>query len=167
MPVNSNSELITVTLLDQDGNTFAAASDTVVDLGSTSAGGSFLSAVDGTTVITSVTIPGGSSTAGFYYRDSLAGNPTLTGASGLLTHATQTETVTSAPVVLYGSQLLAGGSFQFQFTGADGSGYSVWASTNLVDWSVVETGAFGSLPATFTDTQAASHPARFFRVSTP
>jgi hypothetical protein len=62
-------------------------------LSSTSGGGTFLSGADGTTVITSVVISNGTSTATFYYKDSSAGSPTITAASGLLSPAIQIETV--------------------------------------------------------------------------
>jgi hypothetical protein len=62
-------------------------------LSSTSGGGTFLSGADGTTVITSVVISNGTSTATFYYKDSSVGSPTITATSGLLSPATQTETV--------------------------------------------------------------------------
>ena len=94
---NSNSGLITITLLDQSNNVFTAASDTVVSLGTSSAYGKFLSAVDGTTIISNVTISNGSSTATFYYNDGNPGNPTITGSSGLLTPAAQIENVNPPP----------------------------------------------------------------------
>ncbi len=167
IPVNANSALITVTLLDQSNNTFTAASDTMVSLSSTSGGGTFLSSVDGTTVISSVTISSGSSTAGFYYKDSASGQPAITGASGLLTPASQTETVNPISVVLSGSQIQPNGNFQFQFSGSSGLGYSVWAGTNLTSWSIIDTGTFGNTPVTYTDTGATNYPTRFYRISIP
>ena len=92
--VNQNSALITVSLLNQSNTTYNATADTVVALSSTSAAGTFRSSADGTTVISSVTISNGTSTATFYYRDSAPGSFTLTGASGLLTPAVQTLVVT-------------------------------------------------------------------------
>ncbi len=99
LTVTSNSALITVTLLDQSNSVYNATSDLTVNLSSTSGGATFLAA-DGSTVISSLVITSGLSTATFYYRDSQAGSPTITGASGLLTSATQTETINPPPGAL-------------------------------------------------------------------
>ena len=95
----SNSALITVALQDQSNHVFSAAADTVVSLNTTSGNSDeavarFLSGDDGTTPITSVTIAAGTSAATFYYNDGTAGTPTITATSGLLTPATQSETIT-------------------------------------------------------------------------
>ncbi len=95
--INSNSALMTVTLLDQSNNVFTATSDTTVNLSSSSSYGAFLSGADGTTVIGSVTISNGTSAATFYYNDASAGNPTITASSGLLTPASQAESVNPPP----------------------------------------------------------------------
>jgi len=92
--VNQNSTLITVSLLNQSNAAFNATVDTVVALTSTSGNGTFLSGADGTTVINSVVISNGTSAATFYYKDTSSGSPTITGASGLLTSAVQTEVIT-------------------------------------------------------------------------
>jgi autotransporter-associated beta strand protein len=99
--VNSNSALMTVTLLDQSNNVFTATSDTTVNLSSSSSYGTFLSGSDGTTVISSVVISNGTNSATFYYNDASAGNPTITASSGLLTPASQTESV-NPPLGLIG-----------------------------------------------------------------
>src|SRR5439155_7599664 len=47
---------------------------------------------------TGVTIPGGSTTASFYFEDTRSGTPLLTAAAGGLTNGTPTETITAAAV---------------------------------------------------------------------
>src|ERR1700679_2680941 len=84
---------MTVTLEDQSNNVFTATANTIVASSSTSGGATFLSGADDLTVITNVTITAGSSTATFYYNDSIAGFPVVTVSSGLLTSGTQTERV--------------------------------------------------------------------------
>jgi hypothetical protein len=56
------------------------------------------------------------------------------------------------------------GAFQFQFSGTSGHGYTIQASTNLITWTNIGTGTFTASPATFTDTNAATYPKRFYRV---
>lgn len=76
-------------------------------------------------------------------------------------------TVNPTPIDLVGSQVGAGGNFQFQFSGASNVGYSVWASSDLKSWTVIGSGTFGITPATFTDTRTPGQSAQFYRVSTP
>ena len=76
-------------------------------------------------------------------------------------------TVNPTPIDLVASQIGAGGNFQFQFSGASGVTYTVWASSDLKSWTVIGTGTFGSSPATFTDTRTPGQSAQFYRVSTP
>src|SRR3954447_16238121 len=81
------STSITVTLRDALGNVAPApAGGTVLNLSSTSAGGTFSSGA-------AVTISAGASAATFTYRDTLAGTPTLTASSSGLTSATQQQTI--------------------------------------------------------------------------
>jgi hypothetical protein len=88
---------ITVQIQDLYGNPVAAPSGgTDVTLASDSSGTCvFATTLEGTSV-TSVLIPTGKSSATFYYGDSAPGSPVIT-ASGLLTSATQKETVLAAP----------------------------------------------------------------------
>ena len=65
-----------VSLQDDLGDPSAATTDVVVDLSSDSAKGTFYN-VAGDTVITSVTIPAGSTSAEFKYYDETAGTPTV------------------------------------------------------------------------------------------
>ena len=91
---------ITVEELDAYGNVATTGTPTTVNLTSTSAGATF-AATSGGVAVTEVTIPGGSSTATFYYGDTKAGTPTITAAATGLTSATQQETITA----LAGTQL--------------------------------------------------------------
>ena len=81
------------------------------------------------------------------------------GANGVL-HLVPTVAINSG-------QLLPGGNFQLQFSGDSGSGYSILASTNLMNWGVIGSGTLGNGVVTFVDTNAVSRPARFYRISLP
>lgn len=176
IPVNQNSALITVNLL-QTNSAFNATADTVVNLSSTSGGGTFLSAVDGTTVINSVTISSGTSSTSFYYRDSAPGNPTITGASGLLTPATQTETVTgaSAPPNFPPGSIgrLSTGNISLTATGAVSTPYRLWATTNLAlqpvvgNWTLISSGTITASPFTNYDLTATNYTKRFYLFTSP
>jgi len=103
---NLTSGDITVTLRDAFGNNRNAASNTVVNLTSSSTGGQFISSADGTTVITSVTIAQGTSSATFRYRDSVvntsaSGQPgtTIVASSGTLTNGTLAVNVDNTRLV--------------------------------------------------------------------
>jgi len=80
--------------------------------------------------------------------------------------ATGVLNLVPAPVLSAG-QRVAGGAFQFQLSGGSGLNYSIWASTNLVNWTVIGTGTFGGAPVTFTDTGAGNYPIRFYRLTQP
>ena len=77
----------------------AGAPSITITLSTNSAGGHFYSNSGYTNLITSIGISAGASnTAGFYYKDSVVGSPTLTGAFAGLTSATTTFTVNAATV---------------------------------------------------------------------
>jgi hypothetical protein len=174
--VNQNSALITVTLL-QTNTPFNATADTAVALSSTSGGGTFLSGADGTMVISSVTISNGASTATFYYKDSVAGNPTITGASGLLTPAMQSETVTgpNAPPNFSpgGIGRLPNGNISLIATGGVSTPYRLWATTNVTlrpvtnTWTLINSGTITASPFTNYDLTATNFPRRFYLFTTP
>jgi hypothetical protein len=87
---------ITVQEQDSFGNPVTAPTGgTTVTLASDSTGTKVFAATSGGTPTTSVTIPAGSSSVNFFYGDTKAGSPTVT-ASGSLTSANQTETITAA-----------------------------------------------------------------------
>ncbi len=88
---------ITVQRQDSYGNAVRAPTGgTLVTLSSGSAGVTVFAATAAGAPVPSVTIPGGASSAAFYYGDSVVASPILT-ASGLLLTATQTETITAPP----------------------------------------------------------------------
>jgi autotransporter-associated beta strand protein len=66
---------------------------------------------------------------------------------------------TAAPM-LSGVGRLANGQFQFSLTGVPGYDYAVSGSTNLSDWTPLQTNVS---PFTFTDTNTGNYPSRFYR----
>jgi uncharacterized repeat protein (TIGR02543 family) len=88
------STVITVQRQDAYGNAVTSGGSLTVNLSSSSSGGKFYASSGSSTAITSVSISSGSSSANFYYQDSTAGSPTITAASGTLTSATTTFTIT-------------------------------------------------------------------------
>jgi hypothetical protein len=88
------SGTITVQTQDSFGNPTTVGAD--VGLSTSSKGGALYSTNACTTVITSVTIVAGSSSASFFYKDSKAGSSIITASATGLTSATQTETVNAA-----------------------------------------------------------------------
>jgi len=98
-PASTTADLgvVTVQLQDVYGNPVdAPAGGTDVALTSDSAGTTVFAETLAGASVTSLTIPGGASTAAFYYGDSVPGNPVIT-VSGLLLSATQKETITAGP----------------------------------------------------------------------
>jgi autotransporter-associated beta strand protein len=86
-----------------------------------------------------------------------------------------TVRVLSAPVpaqpTVSGGTALPGGSFQLDFSGPSGYGYSVRASTDVTQpassWPVVGNGTFGASPANFIDLNAPTYERRFYLISIP
>jgi hypothetical protein len=62
--------------------------------------------------------------------------------------------------MLSGAGRLANGQFQFSLTGVPGYDYAVSGSTNLSDWTPLQTNVS---PFTFTDTNTGNYPSRFYR----
>ncbi|MBD1541841.1 hypothetical protein G9E11_06175 [Arthrobacter sp. IA7] len=87
---------VTVQRQDAFGNPTTAGSTTL--LLSSSSGTTIFAATSGGTAMTQATIAAGSSVASFHYGDTKAGSPTLTFSATGLTSATQTTTVTAAPM---------------------------------------------------------------------
>lgn len=96
---------ITVQTQDANGNPSNVAANTIVNLGSNSAGTYVFSLTKEGTAVTGVTIAAGSNSATFYYGDTRAGSPTIIVSATGLASATQTLTVTPA-----GSTGTGGGS---------------------------------------------------------
>ena len=72
------------------------------------------------------------------------------------------EPPASAAATLTSAGLAAGNQVQFQVAGVTGFLYVVEASTNLRDWVAIAT---NTAPFTFTDSQSAAFPQRFYRVA--
>lgn len=83
--------------------------------------------------------------------------------------------VLSAPVPpapeVSGATQLGDGTFQLNFSGPAGYGYSVRATTDVTlpvsSWVVVGTGTFSSSPVSFIDLNAPAYPDRFYVISIP
>lgn len=75
------------------------------------------------------------------------------------------------PRIVGGQMLLGPGGFQLTFSGPAGQTYEVLTSDNLstarAQWQVVGNGTFGQSDAVFTDSQAKTHPDRFYLISSP
>jgi hypothetical protein len=90
------SAAMIVKLQDQYGNLASSVGGTSVDLTSTSSTLRFDTNTNGSFngSVTSVNIPNGQTTAGFYYKDTVAGTPQIDLDTASLSPASQTETVT-------------------------------------------------------------------------
>jgi uncharacterized repeat protein (TIGR03803 family) len=92
-----NSALVTIQLEDSSGNPATSGSNITFALSTTSTTGSFLDTSGQPLSGNSLTIPAGSSSAGFEYLDTNGGNPTLKAAGGGFS-AAQQETVNAAAI---------------------------------------------------------------------
>jgi hypothetical protein len=99
------SEVLTLRVVDDRGNTTTVAGNTSFALGST-ATGTFYADKAGNNAITSVTIPAGDSTGSFYYSGAVAGQHTLSAANATLGAAAHAITVTvgAAARLTFGQQ---------------------------------------------------------------
>ncbi len=76
--------------------------------------------------------------------------------------------VTGSNLVLGSPGFLANRQFQFTVTGGGmGQGYSVLASTNLVNWITLTNRSITNSPFLFRDLSATNYPKRFYRLETP
>jgi ELWxxDGT repeat protein len=89
---------VTIQLQDQFGNPVGSSSPQTINLGSTSATGSFLATETSTTPVTILNFAAGQDAVSFYYSDTTAGTPTLMAADGSYgaSPPSQQETVTAA-----------------------------------------------------------------------
>jgi len=62
---------------------------------------------------------------------------------------------------------LTNGSFTFQVTGTAPDGVVIQMSTNLKQWTAVQTNFFSSGKFLYTNTGAAAYPKLFYRTETP
>lgn len=93
IPAGSCSGITTIRADDASNNVSAVAADTTVTL--TGPPAVFYSDASCTTTITSITIPGGTSSASFYFISNTSGTLGLTASAAGLTDGTQNETITS------------------------------------------------------------------------
>ena len=92
------SGVMTIHILDAKGMPYSPETDTVITLTSTSSTTKFLTSSTGNWYVTSVTMPKGSTSVSFYYKDTTAGSPTIRAEapSQGWTAATQKQTVNAA-----------------------------------------------------------------------
>ncbi len=90
------SNVITVQFQNSTGTPINVVSNTDINLTSSSNTGKFDTSASGlfNGSVTKVTIPYGSNSANFYYKDTTSGTPTLTAISTGMTSGTQQETIT-------------------------------------------------------------------------
>jgi Domain of unknown function (DUF2341)/Cadherin-like beta sandwich domain/Divergent InlB B-repeat domain len=91
------SNQIIIQSRNSNNEPFNCPGNTTVNLASTSGTGVFSLSNAAWANITAVTIPAGSDSAVFYYKDTASGTPTITISSAGLTGAAQQESITSNP----------------------------------------------------------------------
>ncbi|MCU1363894.1 MAG: hypothetical protein JWM55_1722, partial [Acidimicrobiaceae bacterium] len=131
-PASAKATLGQITVTEYDAFNNLATTFESVNLASSSTGTTeFATSKNGATV-NSVTIPSGSSTANFWYGDTLVGTPTITAAATGLTSASQKETIVAASATT------------LKITSSPVSG-SASATATLGAITVTEYDAFGNL----------------------
>jgi thermitase len=135
---------ITVQRQDGSGTPQSPATALDVSLSSSSGQGSFSATLGGTyTSSLVVTIPAGSSSTSFYYKDTKAGSPTITASATGYASAMQTETVAAGPlnsisVSPSSATVSYGGTQTFRASGSDANGNPVDVSN--ATWSTTVPG---------------------------
>lgn len=91
---------------------------------------------------------------------------TITNSAGSTTSAAAMLTVTNMPITLSvsGSVGMKQDGFSFQLSVPAGATYVVFASSNARDWTPIATNIAMASGVVFTDSAAANHNARFYRV---
>ena len=147
----------------QVGVSAAQASDLPITLSSSSPNGGFATSPGGPFNPTlAVTIPAGQTTSGsFYYKDTAAGNPTLSAKASGFAKASQTETVSAAPlaeitVTPANATVPANGNQPFTATGADTYGNPV--SVSSATWTTTAPGTVSPGSGSATTFTAGSTP---------
>jgi hypothetical protein len=133
MQVGALSGVMSVTLEGNDGNPVVAPAGGIqLNLSSSSPTGTFYDST-GTSQVTSVTVPSGSSSASFQYADASSGTPTITvtppGGSGLQA-AAQQATITAPPLVIKTQSVkdaTVGVAYHVQFLGIGGVKPYAWS----------------------------------------
>jgi len=146
LAANQMSSMITVQVQDSFGK---VTSGVTFSLASNSSTGKFYSDQAGNNQTSSVTIPAGSSSGSFYYKDTTAGTPTLTvSAQGATSATTQftindhSSAVASVAITPAASTVTAGGTKTYSATASDAYG-NTWDVTSSTTWSI-SSGAGGS-----------------------
>jgi hypothetical protein len=85
----------------------------------------------------------------------------VTNSAGSVTSSVALLTVYPTGAATIGNAAYSAGQFQFNVTGVPDFTYAVQVSTNLVDWTSLET---NSSPFVSTDTNVINFPVRFYRV---
>jgi hypothetical protein len=102
-------------------------------------------------------------------ESAVASPPTLrlvhTNLSSLSATQSFLVTVASPQPPLLAPAGMVEGRFSMTVAGDAGPDYTVWMSTNLVDWSPLLTTNAPAMPFVFTDAEAATMPCRFYRVT--
>ena len=177
----SVSAIVTVQRQDANGNPTTTGAITVNLATSASSTGKFYSDASGTTVITTITINDGSSSANFYYKDTAVGTPTLTASYTGLTSATTTFTISNAPSVFenfgltgYPTSIVSGVSFgNVNVTAYDQYGKvytsytgSIWFTTSDNTWGVLPTNANSGNHFTFSSSDKGTYIFTGFKLIT-
>jgi hypothetical protein len=102
-------------------------------------------------------------------ESAVASPPTLRLVHTNLTSLSTTQTfrvsvVAPQPPVLTPTVMMDG-RFSMAVSGDAGPDYTVWMSTNLVEWSPLLTTNAPAMPFVFTDAEAATMPCRFYRAT--
>ncbi|HVE84331.1 MAG TPA: PKD domain-containing protein, partial [Myxococcales bacterium] len=145
----------TIHVQDQYGNDSAAGAATALTLSSTSVAGAFYTSGACSTLLTSPSVAAGTFTFTLYYRDTLAGTPTVRVDATGLSFTTQVETIIPAAastllVAGFPSPAQAGVPANFTVTARDA--YLNTASGYRGTVSFTSTDAAAALPAAFTFT---------------
>ena len=90
----------------------------------------------------------------------------LTGAHLLTTNDVGPLSVQLVTPTLASIQMIGAASYKLTLTGPQGQAYQVQTSPDLVNWTTISSGTFGSSAATFTDTSATG-TRRFYRITSP
>jgi len=145
------SSSVTLEVRDAFGNDATVAADTTVALTSDSGTMTFHSTgLCGAPPITSVVILAGSNAVGFYFKDTKAGTPTITAASGSMTSGMQTETIRPLPP----SQLAFATPPRTVAAGACSASLQVESRDTFGNASIVAANTVVSLSTTATTTGA-------------
>jgi hypothetical protein len=80
--------------------------------------------------------------------------------------ATNTFTITVNPLVLPVLSAISVSATQalLTATGTVGPDYSLWGSTDLMSWQLLQTSNSPPIPVTFVDTNVIAYPDRFYRI---